>query len=92
MDEIKKLVNVLYENIDAILITESDFEKLKKHGYVGDELGKFKIEKIFSEIAIKNQRQYVATLESGEKYYHCVKDSVDYDLFVNEVKDLVKIN
>jgi len=99
MDEIKKIVTVYYENIDAILINESDYNKLMSLGYIGNELGKFKIEQVFTEIAIKNQRsqrsiacasktqersgqrQYVATLETGEKYYHCVKD-VDYDSFV----------
>jgi len=87
MDEIKKIVTVYYENIDAILINESDYEKLKKLGYIGNELGRFKIEKVFTEIAIKNQRQYVATLDTGDKYYHCVKDNVDYDSFVKEISE-----
>ena len=47
MNKIKSIVNVYYENIDAILINESDYKKLKEAGYIGDELGMFKIEHIF---------------------------------------------
>ena len=87
MDSIKSIVNVLYENIDAILISESDYNKLVQLGYVGDELGQFKIEHIFTEIAIKSVKRYVATLDDGSKYYHCVNDTVDYNSFVNDVKN-----
>ena len=91
MDEVKNLVNVYYENVDAILIDEDDYNKLVKLGYIGGEespLGLFKIEKVFTEIAIKSSKRYVATVENGDKYYHCVKDSVDYDEFIEEVKHM----
>ena len=88
MDEVKRLVNVYYENVDALLINESDYNKLVDLGYIGDGLGKFKVEKVFTEIAIKSSKRYVATLENGDKYYHCVKESVDYDEFVDEVKNI----
>ena len=87
MDEVKKLVTVYYENVDAILISESDYNKLVELGYVGNELGKFKIEHVFTEIAIKSSKRYVGMLENGEKYYHCVKNNVDYEEFVNDVKN-----
>ena len=90
MDEVKSLVNVYYENIDAILIDENDYNKLLKLGYIGEELGKFKIEHVFNEIAVKTARKYVATLEDGTIFYHCVKDSVNYDDFVNEVKQMIE--
>ena len=61
-DEVKSLVNVYYENIDAILIDENDYNKLKRMGYIGDKLGQFKIEHVFNEIAIKSARKYVANL------------------------------
>ena len=88
MDEVKSLVTVYYENVDALLINESDYNKLVKLGYIGDELGLFKIEHVFTEIAIKSSKRYVATLENSDKYYHCVKDSVDYDEFIKDVKSL----
>ena len=87
MDEVKKLVTVYYENVDAILISESDYNKLVELGYVGNELGKFKIEHVFTEIAIKSSKRYVGMLENGEKYYHCVKNDVNYEDFVNDVKN-----
>ncbi len=58
-------------------------------GFIGNELGQFKIEKIFTEFAIKSSRRYVAKLADGSIYKHCVKDDVNYDLFVNSVKDAV---
>ena len=38
MDKVKSLVTVYYENVYAILISECDYEKLVKLGYVGDKL------------------------------------------------------
>jgi len=87
MDEIKSMVNVLYENVDAILVTESDYLKLKGLGYVDEHtLGKFKIEHIFTEIAILSNRRYVATTDAGEHIYHCLSSDIDYDEFVDNVK------
>ena len=57
--------------------------------YIGECLGLFKIEHIFTEIAIKSSRQYVSTLDNGTNYYHCVKDSIDYNEFISEVKSLI---
>ena len=90
MDYIKSLVHVYYENIDAILIDEHDFNKLQQMGMIGDELGQFKIEHIFNEIAIKSPKRYVATLDDGSIYRHCVSDTVDYDDFVREVRQMIE--
>ena len=87
MAEIRKLCNIYYENIDAILIDENDYNKLVNLGYVGNELGKFKIEHIFNEIAISSSRKFVATLSDGSKLIHCPKKNIDYDVFINEVKN-----
>ena len=48
MNMIKQKVNVIYEHVDAILINESDYKKLKREGLIGNELGQFKIEHIFT--------------------------------------------
>lgn len=74
-NDIKRLVNVYYENVDAILINESDYQKLLGLGYIGNDLGQFKVEKVFTEIAIISSKRYVATLENGEKYYHGIPQS-----------------
>ena len=86
MDVIRKLCKIYYENIDAILIEEEDYHKLESLGMIGNELGKFKIEHIFTEIAIMSSRKFVATLDNGEKLIHCPKKDVDYDAFVESVK------
>lgn len=85
MEEISRIVKVYYFNIDSVLIDESDYNKLINLGMVSDKLGDFKIEHIFTEIAIKSQKQFVATTESGEKIFHCIK-GVDYNSFVNDEK------
>lgn len=87
INEIRKICKIYYENIDAILIDESDYNKLVELGYVGDKLGMFKIEHIFTEIAISSGRKFVATLEDGNKLIHCPKKDIDYNEFVNEVKN-----
>ena len=86
MEEVKALVNVYYQNIDAVLISEDDYNKLLRLGYIGDKLGMFKIEKIYDEIAIMSSKKYVAKLEDGSIFRHCVKDNINYDSFVNDVK------
>ena len=83
MNGIKSKVNVLYENIDAILISEEDFIKLKNEGLIGNELGQFKIEHIFTEIAIKSPRLYIARLEDGNLFHHQVPETTDFDTFAS---------
>ena len=87
MNEIRNLCKIYYENIDAILIDEDDYNKLVSLGYVGDELGKFKIEHIFTEIAIMSARKFVATLDDGQHLIHCPKKDINYDEFVANVKN-----
>lgn len=88
MNQVKSLVNVLYQNIDAVLISESDYLKLKDLGFIGNELGQFKIEHIFKEFAFKGGRQYVATLDNNDPFFHCVRKNIDYDAFVSKVKSI----
>ena len=87
MEEIRKLCTIYYENIDAILIDEDDYNKLVGLGLVGNELGKFKIEHIFTEIAIMSSRKFVATLDNGEHLIHCPKKDIDYNAFIETVKN-----
>ena len=58
MNNIKNKVNVIYENIDAILINESDYNKLKSEGLIGNELGQFKIEHIFKSFEYVSPRKW----------------------------------
>ena len=89
-DYVKSLVPVYYENIDAILTNEEGFNKLKSLNLIdNEELGKFKLDKIFKEIAIKSNRLYAAKTIDDEVVFHTYKKSVDYETFVNEVKKSV---
>ena len=88
INEISNLVHVYYYNIDSILIDEADYNKLFELGYINNNLGGFKIEHVFTEIAIKSPKIFVGTLVDGSKFYHCSKKNIDYESFRNEVKKL----
>ena len=64
MNKINNIVKVLYSNIDAILITEDDYNKLKELGYIGEELGQFKIEHIFDRFIYKSGRKWQGYLNN----------------------------
>ena len=83
--KIEKEVNILFRHIDAILVNESDYLKLCELGYVGLELGQFKIEKEFKEIAILSPKKRMGILEDGS-LYKCPKDlKIDYEPFKRNV-------
>ena len=50
-------------------------------------MGKFKLDKIFKEIAIISNRVYVGTTENNERIYHCTKKSMTYEDIVNIAKN-----
>lgn len=89
MDHIKSLVNVLYENIDAILVTEEDYNKLLSKGLVGNELGQFKIEHKFSEIAIRGPRQIMAIEADDGSLYKRGPMTESFEDFKNNVIDMI---
>lgn len=65
MNKIRNTVSVIYENIDAILISEDDYNKLKDLGFIGDKLGQFKIEHIFTSFKYISSRKWYAECEDG---------------------------
>ena len=77
--------HVYYHNVDALLIDEEGYKKVVDAGLIGDELGKFKIEHIFDEIAIMSKRKYVATLDDGTKFFHNGNKATDYEWFKQRV-------
>ena len=87
MNEIRSMCKIYYENIDAILIDENDYKKLEEKGFIGNRLGKFKIEHIFKEIAIASSRKFVGVLDDDSKFIHLPKKDINYNDFVNEIKN-----
>ena len=85
MKTIGELVDILYCNIDSILVTESDYLKLQELGYVDEnEFGKFRVEHIFTRFAIKNARNWVGITESGEKVCRPKDFQMNFDKFALE--------
>ena len=59
MQEIKSIVNVLFQNIDSIVVNERDYNKLLELGYVHPtELGKLKVEHIFTSMRFYNKMRW----------------------------------
>ena len=96
-DGVKRNVKVYYENIDAILTDEEGFNKLNDMGLIDNEaMGKFKIDKIFTEFAAISDRKWVATTMAqgasdevldGEQVMHGIKD-LTYDEVVEISKKM----
>ena len=63
---LSEIVNILYCNIDSILINESDYLKLKELGYISDKLGDFKLEYVFKEFCIKSPKKWIGIIDSTE--------------------------
>jgi hypothetical protein len=66
--ELEKLVKILFYNVDAFIINESDYLKLRDLGYIGDGLGQFKIEAIFDEVYFEGPRKFMAKMECGDVF------------------------
>lgn len=70
-NEIKGLVNVLFQNFDAFVVNESDFNKLNELGYIHPyELGKLKVEHVFTSMKFKNKNQWIGVNEDGTIFNH----------------------
>ena len=63
MNQIKEIVDILYCNIDSILVTVCDHKRLLELGDIDDnEFGKFRVEHIFPKFAIKNCRTWIGNI------------------------------
>ena len=79
------MINVYYENVDALLTDEEGYNKLLEMGLIDDsKIGCFKIDKVFTEFAAISDRRYVAKTIDGEEVYHCI-NKLSYE-------DVVKIS
>ena len=73
LNEIKSIVDVKMQNIDAIVVNESDFNKLNALGYIHDtELGKLKIEHVFSSVKFYNKMKWIGVNLDGTEFRHCM--------------------
>ena len=73
LNEIKSLVTVLFQNIDAIVVSESDYNKLNALGYIHDtELGKLKVEHTFTRMKFFNKMRWYGVNLDGSKFKHCM--------------------
>ena len=72
LNEIKSIVNVLFINIDAIVVNEHDYNKLLELGYVHPtELGCLKVEHVFSSMTFYNKMRWIGVNLDGTEFRHC---------------------
>ncbi|KAI5551423.1 DNA/RNA polymerases family [Trichomonas vaginalis G3] len=71
--EVKSKVVVYYENIDALMTNEEGYNKLIEMGMVGEKMGCFKLDKVFSDFHVISKRKYWGILEDGTEIKHCMK-------------------
>jgi hypothetical protein len=73
LEEIKSIVDVKMTNIDAFIVNESDYNKLLELGYVHPtELGKLKVEHIFSSMKFYSKMKWIGINEDGSEFRHCM--------------------
>ena len=71
VNEIKSLVNVLFQNFDAFIVNEADYNKLNALGYIHPtELGKLKVEHIFQSVTFKNKNSWIGINLDGTEFRH----------------------
>ena len=72
LNEIKSHVNVLFQNIDAIVVNEADYNKLNELGYIHPtELGKLKVEHVFKSMTFYNKMRWIGINEDNSEFRHC---------------------
>ena len=73
VQEIKSIVNVLFQNIDAFVVNESDYNKLVELGYVHPtELGKLKVEHVFKSVQFYSKMKWIGINEDNSEFRHCI--------------------
>ena len=73
VQEIKSIVNVLFQNIDAFIVNESDYNKLVELGYVHPtELGKLKVEHVFKSVQFYSKMKWIGINEDNSEFRHCI--------------------
>ena len=85
MKTISELVDVLYCNIDAILVSESDYLKLKELGYINEDLGYFSVQHVFTKFAIKNSRTWIAITDKDEVISRPKKLNLTFEEFMKDL-------
>ena len=72
VQELKSIVNVMFQNIDAFVVNEADYHKLQELGWIHPtELGKLKVEHTFTSMRFYSKMKWQAVNEDGSEFRHC---------------------
>ena len=70
--QLQNTVNVLFQNIDAFVVNEADYNKLLQLGYVHPtELGKLKVEHVFESMTFYSKMRWYGVNLDGSIFKHC---------------------
>ena len=71
--QLQNTVNVLFQNIDAFVVNEADYNKLLQLGYIHPtELGKLKVEHVFESMTFYSKMRWIGINEDGTEFRHCM--------------------
>jgi hypothetical protein len=71
--QLQNTVNVLFQNIDAFVVNEADYNKLLQLGYIHPtELGKLKVEHVFESMTFYSKMRWIGINEDGSEFKHCM--------------------
>ena len=68
------------------MTNEEGYKKLNELNLIGDDIGEFKLDKIFTEFAAISDRRYVATTIDSARVFHCI-NNLSYDEVVYIAKN-----
>ena len=85
MNKISEINNILYCNVNAILVTEQDYFKLKDLGYVNEDLGNFSVEHGFTDFDIKSVKKWIGKIIDGMEIRKPCKMKISFEDFVENI-------
>jgi len=86
MNKISEIVQILYCNVDSILVSEQDYLKLEALGWIhDDEFGKFRVDHVFTDFAIKTPRKWCGITIDGMEIRRPQKLKMKFEDFADNI-------
>jgi hypothetical protein len=87
VEELEKLVQIYYYNIDSFIIDESGYRTLVENGLIGEEMGMLKVIAIFDEVVFAGPRKWAGKMNCGNIFCRPkqLTQKISYDDFKNQI-------
>jgi hypothetical protein len=83
-------VTIYYYNIDSFLIDECGYQTLVEREMIGEEMGQFKVNEIFTEVAFAGPRKWAGKMNCGSIFCRpkTLIEQISYEDFKQSVLQL----